>query len=217
MTDRRDFLRHITIGAASLAIAADGLHAEPRQSVQGPWDTSWIDKISAAKYSVVIDTPAVNDGAFLDHAQVFLDNFHEVHGTTDAQTLPIAVVRHFGVVLGVNDAMWARYPIGEISKMDDPATHAPARRNIYWTATGKLSEDDPPRIDAMQSRGMITLVCNRALGWLGRQIAQREKLDPVAVQAEVRANVIPGGIRVPSGLYAVIRAQNAGCAFLRGE
>jgi intracellular sulfur oxidation DsrE/DsrF family protein len=34
--------------------------------------------------------------------------------------------------------------------------------------------------------------------------------------AEARANLIPGAIVVPSGIYALIRAQNAGCAFMPG-
>jgi len=37
------------------------------------------------------------------------------------------------------------------------------------------------------------------------------------VRAEARANLIPGAILVPSGIYALIRAQNAGCAFMPGS
>ena len=40
--------------------------------------------------------------------------------------------------------------------------------------------------------------------------------DPEAVKAEWRENLIPGAILVPSGIYALIRAQNAGCAFMPG-
>jgi hypothetical protein len=39
---------------------------------------------------------------------------------------------------------------------------------------------------------------------------------PVAdVQKELRANLVPGVILQPSGVYAVVRAQNAGAAFFR--
>jgi intracellular sulfur oxidation DsrE/DsrF family protein len=32
----------------------------------------------------------------------------------------------------------------------------------------------------------------------------------------LKANLIPGAIIVPSGIFALIRAQNAGCAFMAG-
>ncbi len=33
---------------------------------------------------------------------------------------------------------------------------------------------------------------------------------------DARAQLIPGAIVVPSGIYALIRAQNAGCAYMQG-
>jgi intracellular sulfur oxidation DsrE/DsrF family protein len=52
-------------------------------------------------------------------------------------------------------------------------------------------------------------------GW-GRGLAEQNKLDAETVQADLKANLIPGAILVPSGIYALIRAQNAGCAFMQG-
>jgi intracellular sulfur oxidation DsrE/DsrF family protein len=40
--------------------------------------------------------------------------------------------------------------------------------------------------------------------------------DVEEVQKDVRANLVPGAILVPSGIYALIRAQNAGCAYMPG-
>jgi intracellular sulfur oxidation DsrE/DsrF family protein len=36
------------------------------------------------------------------------------------------------------------------------------------------------------------------------------------VRAEFRANLVPGATLVPNGVYGVIRAQNAGCAYMPG-
>jgi hypothetical protein len=63
---------------------------------------------------------------------------------------------------------------------------------------------------------MISLVCNVSLGNMGRRFAEQTKRSVEEVQAELRANLVPGAIIVPSGIYALIRAQNAGCAFMLG-
>ena len=63
----------------------------------------------------------------------------------------------------------------------------------------------------------MTVVCNVALGNWARGWAERAKRDPELVVAEARANLIPGAILVPSGIYGLIRAQNAGCAYMPGS
>jgi intracellular sulfur oxidation DsrE/DsrF family protein len=37
------------------------------------------------------------------------------------------------------------------------------------------------------------------------------------VKKEVYANFVPGTIVMPSGVFAIMRAQNAGCAYMRGQ
>ena len=69
---------------------------------------------------------------------------------------------------------------------------------------------------ALQKRGPISLVCNVALNNVGSSFAQRTKQSVETVREELRANLIPGAIPVPSGICALIRAQNAGCAFMQG-
>jgi hypothetical protein len=63
---------------------------------------------------------------------------------------------------------------------------------------------------------MISLVCNIAAMNVGYSLAQKSGRDVEEVRQEVKANLVPGAILVPSGIYALIRAQNAGCAFMQG-
>jgi hypothetical protein len=37
------------------------------------------------------------------------------------------------------------------------------------------------------------------------------------VQSEVRAGLVPGAILMPTGVFALVRAQNAGCAYMKGS
>jgi hypothetical protein len=65
-------------------------------------------------------------------------------------------------------------------------------------------------------RGLIGLVCDISVrGWSGR-IAERTSQNADGVREEVLANLVPGAILVPSGIYALIRAQNAGAAYMPG-
>jgi intracellular sulfur oxidation DsrE/DsrF family protein len=205
MPRRRDFLTHL--GALATVGAFDA--AEMRAAAapgEAPWDTSWIDKLSSAQFRVVFNADQVSDGAAADYAATFFNDYHEVHATADGQTRPVIVCRRLGTPLALNDALWERYAVGEDTKITDSATRAPAKRNIFQN-----------KLEALQQRGLIILVCNIALGNWSARAAQRTNRKADDVRAEARANLIPGAILVPSGIYALIRAQNAGCAYMPGD
>ncbi|HEX4683277.1 MAG TPA: hypothetical protein VH277_11225 [Gemmatimonadaceae bacterium] len=214
--DRRVFLGQFGMLAASLTVDADELHASAGPT-SGPWDTSWLDRLAAAQYRVVFNTSEVSDGSVLSYVGSFLDDFHTVHGTGDAQTRPVVVFRRLGIPMALNDALWQRYAIGEDQKIKDPNTKAPATRNVYWKPRdGATGWEAQYGLEPLQQRGLISLVCNVALGNWAAGMARKYQRDPEAVKAEWRENLIPGAILVPSGIYALIRAQNAGCAYMPG-
>jgi len=214
--DRRVFLGQLGTVAASLTIDADELHAaSARHSAE--WDTSWLDRLASAQYRVVFNTSEVAEGNVLSYVSTFLDDFHTVHGTSDAQTRPVIVFRRMGTPMALNDALWERYAIGADQKIKDPTTKAPATRNVFWKPReGATGWEAQYALEPLQRRGLICLVCNIALGNWAASTARKYQRDPEVVKAEWRENLIPGAILVPSGIYALIRAQNAGCAFMPG-
>ena len=216
MPRRRDFLSQLGLAAAALAMDAAELRAEsaPQQS---NWDTSWLDRLAKARYRVVFNASVIDDGGVFSYASTFFDHFHEAHGTSDAQTRPVIVFRRLGTVMALNDMLWEKYAIGEDRKVNDPATHAPAKRNVFWKAAPDASPDaSGDKIETLHKRGMISLVCNIAAMNVGYSLAQKSGRDVEEVRREVKANLVPGAILVPSGIYALIRAQNAGCAYMQG-
>lgn len=215
MTKRRDFLAQLSVAAAAMTIDADELRAASTSS-SSTWDTAWIDKLASAQYRVVFNGSEMADGAALDFASTFLDHFHEVHGTSDKQTRPVIVFRRLGTEIGFSDAMWEKYSLGEGNKTNDPATGAPAKRNIYWKTAPGSSADASTTIETLQGRGLIVLVCAVAAGNVGAGIARKRHLDPEEVKKDLKANLVPGATLVPSGIFALIRAQNAGCAYMPG-
>jgi intracellular sulfur oxidation DsrE/DsrF family protein len=216
MTDRRRFIGQLGVLAATMSFDADELHAASVQS-DGKWDTSWIDSLASAQYRVVFNTSEVSDGNVLSYVDSFLEDFHTVHGTTNQQTRPVIVFRRLGTPMALNDSLWERYHVGEDLKIKDPNTHAPATRNVFWKAReGATGWEAKYALEPLQRRGLISLVCNVALGNWANSMARRYQRDPEKIKAEARENLIPGAILVPSGIYALIRAQNAGCAFMPG-
>src|SRR5262249_18327577 len=158
-----------------------------------------------AKYRLVVNGEQCADSTALDYAEMFLDDYRQVLGTTDAQTKAVIVFRRLGTPLALDDVLWERYTVGEDSKIIDGPTNRPATRNIY-----------KKQFDTLRQRGLISLVCNIALGNWSARAARRTGRKVEDVAAEARANLMPGAIVVPSGVFALIRAQNAGCAYMPG-
>jgi intracellular sulfur oxidation DsrE/DsrF family protein len=216
--DRREFLAQLGIATAMLAgsAAVTPVAAQPddvRSTAGGDkWDTSWLDQLTRAQYRVVFDATNISDGYALDTAGVFLSHYHEVHGTSDEQLRAVIVMRQLGTPLALGDAIWDKFAVGEELKINDRLTQQPARRNPFLKASG--SSDNS--LETLRSRGTILLLCNIAMNNWSSRHAEMTKRPVDEVREEVRANLVPGTIVVPSGIFALIRAQNAGCAYMRG-
>jgi intracellular sulfur oxidation DsrE/DsrF family protein len=223
--DRRDFLRQLTLASAALGAGATvtPLSAEildrvgdTRLTHHAAWDMSWLEELKRAQYKAVFDSTNLSDGAALDLAAGIQDNFKEVYDTDDAARMVI-IMRQLGQVMGFNDDLWNRYGIGEERKVNDPLTKQPARRNPYAKAMpGEESWAAAAKLDSLRARGAIFLVCNRAsMNWASGA-AERTKKDVEQVREEVRHGLVPGATLMPTGVFALVRAQNAGCAYMHG-
>jgi len=226
VSPRRDFLGRL--GAAVTGLAGSSAFAPVPGEAPSPrprrpplptssWDMSWVDRLKNASYRAVFDANDVADGFALDLAAMFLDQFRDVYGTRDVETRAVIVARQLGAPLAFGDSLWARYEVGAETHVNDPTTHAPARRNPFWSAPPESPRaHDRSTLEALLGRGVTLLVCNiAAMNWAAR-LAQKLERDVEETRSQVRTGLVPGAILVPSGIFALIRAQNAGCAFMRG-
>ena len=101
VSTRRKFIGQVGASAVASLMDLDELRAG-QAAAGSAWDTSWIDRLKAASFRVVFNVSDISDGAVLNYASTFLGQFHEVHGTTDAQTRPVAVFRRLGTPMAFN-------------------------------------------------------------------------------------------------------------------
>lgn len=222
---RRDFLTTLAataaLGALPTSLAAESAHTP---SAPLPFDDAWTARVRAAKHKVVFDSPEIGDGLALTQAWIYRRGF-EAMGAGPRDVVPVVVFRHVSASVAVDDALWAKYAIGALRKIDDPKTKAPAERNP-WSRTPAGTAPDAetaallggpidPTIEGVIKSGGIVLVCNLALTRVAQGIARKNNLDAKAVLDELAAGVVPGVIVQPSGIYGVARAQEAGCTFVK--
>ena len=70
-------------------------------------------------------------------------------------------------------------------------------------------------LDGLFATGGLALACDLALGSLISIVAKEDKLERPEARARVVESIYPGVILQPSGVFAVIRAQEAGCQYIR--
>ena len=212
-TSRRAFVSSLGAAAGTALLTSPSYGFAPAHSngVSAAWDMSWLDKLARRPHKVAFDATVIDDGIALDHAAMILDQFHEVYGIDDAQVGVVIVMRQLGTRMGFADELWERYTLGADAKIDDPKTKQPARRNPFYSGAEDMM------IERLIKRGVIVLVCNNATTNIARQIARRDGKDVDTVVADFRSHLVPGAVMMPSGVFAMICAQNAGCAFMRAS
>jgi intracellular sulfur oxidation DsrE/DsrF family protein len=136
-------------------------------------------------------------------------------GTSDDDMTGMSVLRHNAIPFAMKDELWSKYKFGEVFKVTDNIAKAPALRNPYYEP--KEGDFPMPGIDGikrMQQRGALFCVCDLALTVYSSFIAQTMKMKPEDVKAEWVAGVHPGVQIVPSGVWALGRAQEYGCGYI---
>jgi len=217
-TDRRTFLGTLTAGAASMGIG--GL-LTPFQSLQAgnPTATSdadeWFKKVKG-KHRIVYDVTEPNGMMPFAWSRVFLMT-NEATGTPSKDCSVVVILRHGGIPFAMNSDLWAKYKFGEVFKIKDDAGK-PVTANAFWKpapGTFKVPGIGVVQIgiNELQDSGVMFCVCNAALTVYSAVVAGQMNLNAADVYKEWTAGVLPGIQIVPSGVWAVGRAQEHGCAY----
>jgi hypothetical protein len=215
--DRREFLG--TLLAAGLVPALDARKAPDdfaslRLSAS-PWDLSWLDKLKGA-HRAVFDCVQVNVGLGVLRACLWLKDYADVYSAQPADMNPVVVLRHEAIWLAMDDMFWEHHKLGAETKITDPATKAPIKRNPVIGANllglpPAMADDSLKKVLAAGT----VLACNLAFSLdVVPRVQEMMKLDEAKAREMALQHIVPGIILQPSGVFATLRAQEAGCHYL---
>jgi intracellular sulfur oxidation DsrE/DsrF family protein len=131
----------------------------------------------------------------------------------------VVVLRHSAMSYGMEDRLWAKYKFGDLFKANDPETNQPSLRNPFWKpkpgafkipGAGEVEIG----IDQLQSKGVMFCVCEMAITVYSAVAAQMMGLDAAEVRKDFVSGILPGIQPVPSGVWALGRAQEKGCGYV---
>jgi intracellular sulfur oxidation DsrE/DsrF family protein len=142
---------------------------------------------------------------------------NEATGTPAKDNSVVVVLRHGAIPYAFEDKLWQKYNFGEMFKVNDG--DKPAAKNPFWKpAKGTYKfpgiGEVPIGINELQESGVMFCVCNAAMTVYSAVIAGKTNQKPEDVLNEFKANVLPGIQIVPSGVWAVGRAQEHGCGYV---
>jgi hypothetical protein len=226
---RRKFLGTIATGAAALglsalgstALAKTGTFSSPENDHNDLSDADeWFNKING-KHRVVYDVSQPHHGNELimpfAWAKVFLIT-NAATGTPEKENSVVTVWRHSAIPFAMEDRLWAKYKFGEMFKIDDDTTKAPAVRNRFWKPNPGYSIPGagpvPIGIDELQASGVMFCVCNMAITVYSAVAAQQMNLKQEDVMKDWLSGILPGVQVVPSGVWALGRAQEHKCSYI---
>lgn len=231
-TNRRTFLGTLATGAA--AVSLGGLAAPIQAAAKANHESflpdddpdAWFNKIQG-KHRVVFDCTHTFEVFQFAWPTVFMMT-NEATGTPAKDQSVVVVLRHEAVGYAFNDKIWSKYNLASLFKIQDlgPAFKAAAFKTGSATTRNPFlntKEGDfqipgigsvPLGINDLQSKGVMICACNAATTVYSAIAAMMTGANAADVKKEWTDNLIPGIQLVPSGVWAVGRAQEHKCAYV---
>lgn len=220
-TNRRAFLGTLATGAAAMSFAGlaplKSLAKDKEYFPKEDDPEAWFNKIKG-KHRIVFDVTEPHGIFPFAWPRVFLMT-NAATGTPEKDNSVVVVLRHAGIPYALNNTLWEKYKFGEMFKITDDKTQTSAVRNAFWQP-GK-SDFQVPGIGAieigineLQESGVMFCVCNAALTVYSAAAAAGMGAKAEDVKKEWMAGLLPGIQVVPSGVWALGRAQEKGCGYI---
>ncbi len=178
------------------------------------FDDAWTNRLTG-KYRAVFDSPDIEDGTAVFNAYSYMKGFKDMYKLADTDVDAVVVIRHRAIPMILDDEMWSRYKLGAYTKVKAFNSDQWATRNPFYTAPPGDDEDAAYSMDALTKRGVIFLGCAMATQGMAGILAHRTGDKADAMFDELRRHLLPGVTLQPSGIFAVMRAQAAGCHYMR--
>jgi intracellular sulfur oxidation DsrE/DsrF family protein len=233
-TARRGFIGRLVGAAAAVGFGGTATASAQQAAAAATGPDAWIREVKGT-HRTLFDFPQHKNGFPLLHIVNYLNTYKEGYkaapGTAAAVGTFYSIGNQSSIGLGFNDAMWAKYGLGEYYGLKDKAGKA-YTRNVFRNPTPDdahllfqavqvpnipaFAEMMPAiGIESLQKMGTKFLLCANALdGWC-LELEARGKGKMADINKELRANLLPGVTIVPAMVIAIEKAQAAGIKYNR--
>ena len=235
VTQRRGFLGALATGAAAIGLAAiaspfrvngQDPKAPPMKDSTGAHPAEKFFNRVKGSHRVVYDATQPHEIFPFAWPKVFLLT-NAATGSPESDCGVVVVLRHSAIGYAFKDKMWEKYQFGDMFKAHEigPAFQAPdaataiKTRNPFWNT--KPGDFALPGFGAvaigikeLQASGVLFCVCSAAMTVYSAAVAQKMGLKAEDVLNEWTAELIPDIQPVPSGVWALGRAQEHGCKYI---
>lgn len=217
---RRGFIEAAAANAAALAVFPAALFAaSPGEMVTSEeWNVAWADKLTG-KYKAVFDMTEVESGYGVWRGALWVRQNVDVMKAAPADLSPVLILRHNAIILAMQQSFWDKYNIGDLKKVTHPLTGEPTTKNpaLLDERDGLPAPFNQAALHKQIGRGVTVLACNLALQDCIDLIKNADKVTDEVARERAIAYLVPGVILQPSGVFAAIRAQQAGAAYIKAS
>jgi len=195
---------------------------------------SWIKEVKGT-HRCLFDFPQHKNGVPLLHILNYLNTYKEAYKSAPGSVGAVGTFYSIGsqasISLAFNDAMWAKYGLGDYSGMKDASgkgytrnvMNKPTKDDAHLLLQGFQTPNIPELLEAvpgmgienLQKMGTKFLLCANAFGGWCLELQARGKGKADAIQTELTANLLPGVTIVPAMVIAIEKAQAAGIRYNR--
>ena len=222
--DRRDFVSRVAASAllAGLPLPIDASVRALSQSHATnaeEWDLSWVKRVTG-KYRAVFDVPEIDSGYGVWRASIWGKQYMDVLGAKPNELASVLVLRHNGIQLAMQQAYWDKYAIGKEKNVLHPITQQGTDRNPALLSSSRNEVPamfDDAALDKFISRGGIALGCSLAFQDVVEAIQKKDNSSEADARKQAMGFLVPGIILQPSGVFAALHAQDAGCKYIRAS
>jgi hypothetical protein len=220
---RREFLERLGGGAAAFGAIPladfstrdELLHAATQAA---EWDMSWTRRVTG-KHRAVFDVPEVESGYGVWRSSIWMEQYKQTLGASDKDLRTVLILRHNGIALAMKQSFWDEYALGKAKNVTHPLTLQPTDRNpaLLGESDGVPQPFASFALDRFIARGGIVLACNLAFADCVGLVKEKHKLSDDAARTRAVDALVPGVILQPSGVFAAVRAQQAGAVYVRAS
>jgi hypothetical protein len=207
-SNRRDFIERLGAAAVLGALPVSVTPAQGRE-----WDMSWVAKLDGIPHKALFDCTDIESGNGVARVGIWESQYQSALGAKPEEIRTVLILRHTAVALTLKQDMWDRFAIGKTENVKSPMTEQETDKNPVL-GEGANSDGSLQRFIA---KGGIVLACNLALQRYVRKVRAADNVSGQEALKRVADALVPGVILQPSGVFAAVRAGQAGCVYVKAS